>query len=46
VKVRFSITTIEGTEGRNYAVTSFAATEARGAARALEQVLGAFEIVR
>ena len=46
VKVRFSITTIEGSEDKNYAITSFSALDARGADRALKQVIQDFEIVR
>jgi hypothetical protein len=44
IKVRYSITTIEGSEGSNYAITSFAAPEAKDAERALEEVLGGFEV--
>lgn len=46
IKVRFSITTIEGSEGDNYAITSFAAPKAKNADGALDEVIDGFELVR
>ena len=46
IKVRFSITTIEGTESENYAITSFAAPGAKNADRALDEVIDGFELVQ
>lgn len=45
VKVRFAIVTVEGNEGENFAITSFAAPAAKNPEGALQEVVDGFEIL-
>jgi predicted Zn-dependent protease len=44
VKVRFAIVTVEGNEGNNFAITSFAAPAAKDPEAALQEVVDGFEL--
>ena len=44
VKVRFAIVTVEGNEGDNFAITSFAAPDVKNPDVALQEVIDGFEI--
>ena len=45
VKVRFAIVTVEGNEGDNFAITSFAGPDAKNPDGALNEVIDGFEIL-